>query len=70
MTGPNGPGDARTRASQGGHVTASGTPGNRGFELAFLMSAGVALLAGICGMLIPVARERRAAGVPLAVAER
>src|ERR1700755_2290859 len=52
-----------------GHVTASGAPANSGFELAFVMSAGVALLAGICGMLIPLSRERRAVGAPLAVAE-
>jgi MFS family permease len=54
-----------------GNVVAGGAPGNRGFELAFLMSAGVALLAGICGSLIPVTRAQRgAAGRALAVAER
>jgi len=53
-----------------GHVVAGGAPGNRGFELAFLMSAGVALLAGICGFLIPVAPKERAGARPLAVAER
>ncbi|MDA0159118.1 MFS transporter [Solirubrobacter ginsenosidimutans] len=52
-----------------GQVTASGAPGNRGFELAFLMSAGVALLAGIFGLLIPVKRIERASTRPLAVAE-
>jgi EmrB/QacA subfamily drug resistance transporter len=39
-----------------GHVLASGLPADRGFELAFLISAGVALLAGACGALIPLAR--------------
>jgi sugar phosphate permease len=52
-----------------GHVTASGAPGNRGFELAFLMSAAIALLAGIFGLLIPVARTARPSARPLAVAE-
>jgi EmrB/QacA subfamily drug resistance transporter len=54
-----------------GHVTAGGVPGNRGFELAFLMSAGIALLAGVCGLLIPVTRGNRGAAGhrPLAVAE-
>ena len=53
------------------HTIAGGSPGNKGFELAFLMSAGVALLAGICGFLIPVARkDRPAATRPLAVVER
>jgi EmrB/QacA subfamily drug resistance transporter len=36
------------------HVLAGGLPADRGFELAFLISAGVALLAGACGALIPV----------------
>jgi MFS family permease len=39
------------------HVLVGGAPANRGFELAFLMSAGVALLAGLCGLLIPAARS-------------
>jgi hypothetical protein len=30
---------------------------DRGFELAFLISAGVALLAAACGALIPVPRD-------------
>ena len=40
-----------------GHVVAGGAPANQGFELAFLMSAGVALLAGIVGLMIPVVRS-------------
>ena len=48
-------------ASLGGQVAASivashvlaGAPADRGFEIAFLMSAGIAVLAGICGLLIP-----------------
>jgi MFS family permease len=53
-----------------GHVATGGMPANRGFELAFLMSAVIALLAGIVGLLIPRVRiERPAAGV-LAVAKR
>jgi sugar phosphate permease len=52
------------------HVLADGMPANRGFELAFLMSAGIALLAGVCGLLIPTARERGAVGVRAAAAER
>ncbi len=51
-------------ASLGGQVAAAiiashviaGAPANRGFEIAFLMSAGIALLAGICGLLIPTGR--------------
>jgi EmrB/QacA subfamily drug resistance transporter len=39
------------------HVVTGGTPADRGFELAFLMSAGVALLAAGAGLLIPVARR-------------
>ena len=38
------------------HVIAGGLPANAGFETAFLVSAAVALLAGLCGMLIPAAR--------------
>jgi len=45
-------------------VASGGLPANAGFELAFLMSAGVALLAGVCGLFIPrVRREVPAAGV-------
>jgi MFS family permease len=44
-----------------GHVAAGG-PANAGFELAFLMSAGVALLAGVCGLLIPQVRRDEHAG--------
>ena len=40
-----------------GHVVAGGAPANQGFELAFLMSAGVALLAGVVGLMIPVVRS-------------
>jgi MFS family permease len=36
------------------HVIAGGGPADRGFELAFLVSAGIAVLAGACGALIPV----------------
>jgi EmrB/QacA subfamily drug resistance transporter len=57
-------------ASLGGQVAASivashliaGAPTDRGFEIAFLMSAGVALLAGICGLLIPAARAGARSG--------
>ncbi len=45
------------------HVLANGVPSNRGFELAFLMSAGVALLAAVCGLLIPTGRGERAYGL-------
>jgi MFS family permease len=45
-----------------GHVATGGLPANRGFELAFLMSAGVALLAGVCGLLIPPVRRDEHAG--------
>jgi EmrB/QacA subfamily drug resistance transporter len=45
------------------HVLAGGQPANAGFELAFLMSAGVAVLAGVAGMLIPTGRSLRAGGV-------
>jgi hypothetical protein len=37
-------------------------PANAGFELAFLMSAAVALLAGVCGLLIPQVRRGEHAG--------
>src|SRR4051794_1739929 len=53
-------------ASLGGQVAASivashviaGAPADRGFEIAFLMSAGVALLAAVCGLLIPTGNAR------------
>jgi EmrB/QacA subfamily drug resistance transporter len=45
-----------------GHVAAGGAPANSGFELAFLVSAGVAVLAAGAGMLIPVARREMARG--------
>jgi EmrB/QacA subfamily drug resistance transporter len=51
------------------HVLADGVPANRGFELAFLMSAGIALLAGICGLLIPTAGNRGRLGMRAATAE-
>ena len=52
-------------ASLGGQVSAAiiashviaGLPADRGFELAFLISAGVALLAAGCGALIPVPQK-------------
>ncbi|HEX4691195.1 MAG TPA: MFS transporter [Solirubrobacteraceae bacterium] len=50
-----------------GHVIAGGLPADRGFELAFLISAGVALLAAACGALIPAPRPVDAA-VPRVVA--
>jgi MFS family permease len=40
-----------------GHVVAGGTPADSGFEVAFLMSAGVALVAAAAGLLIPVVRR-------------
>jgi EmrB/QacA subfamily drug resistance transporter len=51
------------------HVLANGAPANRGFELAFLMSAGIALLAGICGLLIPAGGNRGLLGTRTATAE-
>ena len=62
-------------ASLGGQVAASivashviaGGLADRGFELAFLVSAGVALLAAACGALIPAPRPVDAA-VPRVVA--
>jgi EmrB/QacA subfamily drug resistance transporter len=51
------------------HALASGVPANRGFELAFLMSAGIALLAGVCGLLIPTVRHGGALGMRAATAE-
>jgi MFS family permease len=45
------------------HVLAGGAPANLGFETAFLVSAAVALLAGLCGLLIPVARAARPSGL-------
>jgi MFS family permease len=50
------------------HVLAGGLPANQGFETAFLVSAAVALLAGLCGLLIPTARAARASGLRAAVA--
>src|SRR3954470_11733456 len=50
-----------------GHVLAGGLPANSGFETAFLVSAAVALLAGVCGLLIPVARAARVSGMGAAV---
>ena len=52
------------------HVLAGGMPANRGFELAFLMSAGIALLAGVCGLLIPTGRRGGALAMRAATAER
>jgi MFS family permease len=43
-----------------GHVIAGGLPGERGFQIAFLISAGVALAAGAFGILIPSSRAQRA----------
>jgi EmrB/QacA subfamily drug resistance transporter len=51
------------------HVLAGGLPANRGFETAFLLSAGIALLAGVCGLLIPTGRVGRATGLRPALAE-
>jgi MFS family permease len=51
-----------------GHVLAGGLPANSGFETAFLVSAAVALLAGVCGLMIPTARPARASGLRAAVA--
>jgi EmrB/QacA subfamily drug resistance transporter len=50
------------------HVLAGGLPANLGFETAFLVSGAVALLAGLCGLLIPTGRAARAAGLRAAVA--
>jgi EmrB/QacA subfamily drug resistance transporter len=54
------------------HVLAGGLPANQGFETAFIASAAIALLAGLCGLLIPTARATRAVGLrpALAGAER
>jgi EmrB/QacA subfamily drug resistance transporter len=49
------------------HVLTGGLPANLGFETAFLVSAGVALLAGVCGLLIPVARATRTPALRAAV---
>jgi EmrB/QacA subfamily drug resistance transporter len=49
------------------HVLAGGLPANAGFETAFLVSAAVALLAALCGLLIPVARAARVSGVGAAL---
>jgi EmrB/QacA subfamily drug resistance transporter len=43
-----------------GHVLAGGLPANQGFETAFVASAAIALLAGLCGLLIPTGRAARA----------
>ncbi|MDX6727787.1 MAG: hypothetical protein QOK49_2592 [Baekduia sp.] len=43
------------------HVATGGLPANKGFELAFLLSAAIALSAAAFGLLIPV--TRRGAGV-------
>jgi EmrB/QacA subfamily drug resistance transporter len=42
------------------HVIAGGLPADSGFKTAFLMSAGVALLAGAAGLLIPASRPAAA----------
>jgi len=47
------------------HAIAGGLPAESGFEVAFLMSTGVALLAGLAGLLIPTLR----AAAPVAPAE-
>jgi EmrB/QacA subfamily drug resistance transporter len=39
-----------------GHMASGGVPANAGFELAFLMSTGVALAAAVVGLLIPRVR--------------
>ena len=39
-----------------GHTIAGGLPADSGFEIAFLMSAGVSLAAGAFGLLIPASR--------------
>src|SRR4051794_11897824 len=52
------------------HVLASGAPANEGFEIAFLVGAAVALLASLCGLLIPSAAHasrRATARVPAKV---
>ncbi len=50
-----------------GHVAAGGMPANSGFELAFLMSTVIALLAGVVGLLIPRVRSEAPAARVLAV---
>ena len=50
-----------------GHVAAGGMPANSGFELAFLMSTVVALLAGVVGLMIPRVRSAVPAARVLAV---
>jgi hypothetical protein len=47
------------------HVISGGLPAGSGFEIAFLMSAGVALAAGAFGLLIP--GRAKAGLVPLGV---
>jgi MFS family permease len=47
------------------HAIAGGLPADSGFQIAFLMSAGVALAAGAAGLLIPASRPA-AAGAPAA----
>jgi hypothetical protein len=44
------------------HVVAGGAPANSGFEIAFVMSAGIALVAAAAGLVIPVARRASAGG--------
>jgi EmrB/QacA subfamily drug resistance transporter len=50
-----------------GHVAEGGLPANTGFELAFLMSTGVALLAGLVGSMIPRVRAQAPPAAVLAV---
>src|SRR4051794_11981031 len=52
------------------HVVTGGMPANQGIELAFPMSAGVALPAGLAGLLFPQMASGRTAARPLALAER
>jgi hypothetical protein len=46
-----------------------GLPGARGFEIAFVMSAGVAPAAAACGLLIPARRVGEAGGAALPLLE-
>jgi MFS family permease len=46
-----------------GHVSTGGLPANHGFELAFLVSAGVAVAAAGFGLLIPTRRAAARAAV-------
>jgi EmrB/QacA subfamily drug resistance transporter len=52
------------------HVLANGAPANKGFEIAFLMSAGVSVLAAVCGLLIPTAAKAAVPALAPAPAER